>query len=148
MKTMFDKLTREELIGRINKLDENSLPQWGKMNSFQMLKHCTLWEEMIAGQKKYKRVFLGYVFGKLALKQVTKDETPLRRSTPSTSALIIKETSGNMPAEKKKWIGLIEGYQNFSNTNFIHPFFGKMSKEQIGIMAYKHADHHLRQFNL
>lgn len=31
--------------------------------------------------------------------------------------------------------------------DFMHPFFGKITREQIGYLAYKHDDHHLRQFN-
>ena len=27
-----------------------------------------------------------------------------------------------------------------------HPFFGKMTAEEWGILNYKHADHHLQQF--
>jgi len=38
-------------------------------------------------------------------------------------------------------------YDHYSNDGFIHPFFGKLTKEQAGYMAYKHIDHHLRQFN-
>jgi hypothetical protein len=49
--------------------------------------------------------------------------------------------------EKKKWIGLIDEYTEFSNPDFIHPFAGKMTEKQIGRLAYKHADHHMRQFN-
>ena len=59
----------------------------------------------------------------------------------------MKELNGDIESEKKKWISLIEGYENYSNPGFIHDFFGKMTKEQIGILAYKHTDHHLRQFN-
>jgi len=54
MKTIFDKQTRDELIDRINKLNENSTAQWGKMNVYQMLKHCTLYEEMLLGKKEFK----------------------------------------------------------------------------------------------
>jgi len=36
---------------------------------------------------------------------------------------------------------------SFPDYSFVHPFFGKMTKEQIGYHAYKHIDHHLRQFN-
>jgi hypothetical protein len=39
MKTIFDKATRDELTARINMLTENSGPNWGKMNVYQMLKH-------------------------------------------------------------------------------------------------------------
>lgn len=147
MKTVFDKTTRLELIARINKINENYTAQWGKMNVFQMLKHCTLWDEWMNSNKKNKQVFIGRLFGKLALNIALKDEKPLRRNSPTSSEFIIKEKSGNLEFEKQKWIKLIEGYENFHNPNFVHIFFGKMSKEQIGYLAYKHSDHHLRQFN-
>jgi hypothetical protein len=146
MKTIFDKSTREELIHRINTLNENSIPLWGKMNVYQMLKHCTLWEEMIFGKNKYKRVFIGYLFGRMALRNILKNEAPLRRNTPTIPELIIKEKNNDIIVEKKKWILMIEAYENFSNEDLIHPFFGKMTREQIGYFVYKHTDHHLRQF--
>ena len=146
MKSVFDKSTRDELIYRIGNLNENSRAQWGKMNVYQMVKHCTLWEEMISGKRKYKQVFIGRLFGKIALKSVLKDESPLRRNSPSIPDLIIKE-NGNVLYETAKWVTLLEENDRFSNHDFVHPFFGKMTKEQIGYMAYKHTDHHLRQFN-
>jgi len=76
-----------------------------------------------------------------------KDDNPMGRNAPTSSELIVKESGGNMTEEKKKRIVLLGEYDHFSNLNFIHPFFGKMTKEQIGHHAYKHTDHHLRQFN-
>jgi hypothetical protein len=146
MKTIFDKTTRDELINRINSLNENNTAQWGKMNFFQMLKHCTLWDEMALGKKKYKQSFLGRLFGKIALKDFIKDETPFKRNVPTVREFKIKETSGDMENQRKNWLSLIEDYAQFSNFDFTHPFFGKMNKEQIGYLAYKHTDHHLRQF--
>lgn len=147
MNSIFETETRTELINRIHLLNENSTAQWGKMNIYQMLKHCTLWEEMMQGKQKYKRVLLGRLFGKMALKTVLKDGAPLKHSTPTIPALIIKEKDGDFLNLKKEWISRIEGYTNFTNTDFVHVFFGKMTKEQIGQMVYKHIDHHLRQFN-
>ena len=146
MKSIFDLATNEELIGRIGNLSENSIRQWGKMTVYQMLKHCTLWEEMISGKVKYKRAFIGRVFGKMVLKSVVKDDTPIKRNTPTIADFIIKG-DGDVASEKAKWIAQIRDHANFSNHDFVHPFFGKMTKEQIGYMAYKHADHHLRQFS-
>lgn len=149
MKTVFDKTTRDELIARINTLDENSKAQWGKMNIYQMLKHSTLWAEWALGRTKAKQVFIGRIFGKMALKNILKDEKPLARNTPTSPefrTIGIKESS-DVSSEKKKWIALIEEFAHFSNPNFVHSFFGKMTEEQIGYMAYKHTDHHLRQFN-
>ncbi len=147
MKTVFDKATREELITRINSLSENSTAQWGKMNVYQMLKHSTLWEEWVAGKTRHKQVFIGKLLGKILLRRVLKDEKPFGKNAPTLPDFTIKETNGDLVAEKAKWVSLINGYENFSNPNFVHAFFGKMTKEQIGQLAYKHSDHHLRQFN-
>lgn len=147
MKTVFDKTTRDELIDRINSLDENSTAKWGKMNAYQMVRHCSLFDEWTLGKNNpiYKQTLIGRLFGKTALRSMLKDDRPLKRNMPTTSDLKIKETSGDM--EKAKWIELIKDYENYSNPDFIHDFFGKMTIEQIGIFAYKHTDHHLRQFS-
>jgi hypothetical protein len=119
------------------------------MNIYQMLKHCTLGEEWISSEKKYKQVFIGRLFGKMALKNLLKDETPIRRNSPTIPDLRINRIgkNGNVLSERAKWIALIEEYEHFSNNDFVHSFFGKMTKEQIGYLSYKHTDHHLRQFN-
>ena len=147
MKSILSKSTRDELIQRINLLNDQSTAQWGKMNIHQMLKHCILCEEMFLGKKKYKQVFIGRIFGKIALKQMLKDEKPLGRKAPTGFDFKNLESSGNLVAEKDKWISLIGEYANYSNHDFEHWFFGKMTKEQVGFFDYKHIDHHLRQFN-
>jgi hypothetical protein len=147
MKTIYDKTTRDELIYRINTLDENSTAQWGKMNIYQMLKHCTLYEEMMLGKQKYERAFLGRLFGRMALPDFVKDETPIKRNVPTLTELKVKENSGNITCERKRWTTLLEEYAHLSNHEIVHSFFGKLTKEQIGYLVYKHTDHHLRQFN-
>src|SRR6478736_3221025 len=104
MKTIFDKATRDELINRVQTLSENSTAQWGKMNIYQMLKHCTTYEEMMQGKNNYKRAFLGILFGKIALKQLIGDESPIKKNVPTLVELKIKEKSGDVMAEKKRWI--------------------------------------------
>ncbi len=146
MKSIFDKTTNEELIRRIGLLNENSKAQWGKMSVYQMLKHCTQWEEMISGEKKFKRMFLGPLFGKIALKNLIKDEKPMGHNAPTVPGFTIRG-HGDVLAEKEKWIAMVEAHARYTNEEFVHPFFGKMTKEQLGYLGYKHTDHHLRQFN-
>jgi hypothetical protein len=145
MKSVFDKPSREELIGRINSLNENSQPQWGKMNVYQMIKHCTKWEEMLLGKKEYKQSFIGRVFGKMALKDMMKDQ-PIKRNLPTVPSFKMTD-NGNVAAAKAEWIKLISEHDQNKITEFVHPFFGRLNAEQAGIIAYKHIDHHLRQFN-
>ncbi|MEO6719338.1 MAG: DUF1569 domain-containing protein [Ferruginibacter sp.] len=147
MKTIFDQATRDEVINRINSLNENSTAQWGKMNIYQMLKHCTLSEELYLGKTHHKRSFIGRLFGAMALKNMLKDEKPMQRNSPTSPVFKVKETAGDTLSEKMKWISLVKEYGQYSNEYYTHWFFGKMTKEQVGYFVYKHTDHHLRQFN-
>ncbi|HJW15878.1 MAG TPA: DUF1569 domain-containing protein [Flavisolibacter sp.] len=145
MKSVFDQETRDELISRINSLDENSTAKWGKMNVYQMIKHCTLWEEMLLGKKQYHQSLLGRLFGKIALKNMLKDE-PIKPNLPTVPSFKITG-NGDVATAKAAWIALIAEHGKQKNAGFVHPFFGKLTAEQAGSIAYKHIDHHLRQFN-
>ncbi|MNU85181.1 hypothetical protein D3C71_749190 [compost metagenome] len=149
MKTIFDQEVREELIQRINQLNEDAQAQWGKMNLYQMMKHCTNWEEWMQGKGNppYKQAFIGKIFGKMGLNRMIRDEKPIDKGVPTSTQFKIKETEGDIPAEKQKWTTLIQSYEQYSNPGFVHDFFGKMTQEQVGLLVYKHNDHHLRQFN-
>lgn len=145
MKSIFDNIVRDELIERIKTLSENSNAQWGKMNVSQMVKHCAQWDEMALGKKKYRQSLLGKLIGKIALKDMMKDE-PVKKNLPTLSSFKIKENP-DFAEEKGKWLRLIDQYNQLSGDGFIHPFFGALTKEQTGYIAYKHINHHLRQFN-
>lgn len=149
MKTIFDNTTREALITRINKLTKTNTAQWGKMNIYQMTKHCITWNNWILGKNKpiYQQGFLGRIFGKIALKGLVRDDKPMKKNMPAGRAFTIKENNGDVELQKKIWIEQIAEYGHFSNLGFIHDFFGKMEVDEIGILVYKHFDHHLRQFN-
>lgn len=148
MKTVLDKETRDELIKRIGTLNENNRAAWGKMDIYQMLKHCSSAEEMFLGRVKFKRSFIGKIFGKMALKGFMKDDTPMKPNMPTLPQVKVKaHEKGDVLTEKAKWIAQVEAYAHFSNPDFSHPFFGPMTEEQTGYLVYKHIDHHLRQFN-
>ena len=150
MKTIFDKSTRDEIIGRIAAVTADKSAQWGKMNVFQMLEHNTYWNGWMLGEgvHTYHQAFLGKVFGKMALRKMIRDEQPFDQNIPTSAQFKPKETKDDLEAEKLKWIALTEAYENYNNPHFIHDFFGKMTKEQVGILVYKHSDHHLRQFGV
>ncbi|WP_273566406.1 DUF1569 domain-containing protein [Maribacter halichondriae] len=151
MKTIFDKDTRDGLIERTNQLDSESKALWGKMNVYQMTKHSIIWNQWVLGvdnKIEYKQSFLGKLFGKIVLKSSTKNDKPLGKNEPAGSDFTVKEKSGDVEKQKHTLIELIEQYENYDNPDFIHDFFGKMTKDEIGIFAYKHSDHHLRQFGV
>ncbi|TDX02103.1 DUF1569 domain-containing protein [Dinghuibacter silviterrae] len=146
MKTIYDPQTCAGVIARIEALEPGTTPLWGKMTAYQMVKHCRLWEEMSLGRTTYPRAFIGRIVGRLALARVLSDDRPLDRNTPTLPALIIRE-EGDIAQEKAAWIACLRSYGDKPGPGIVHPFFGRLTGEQVGAMAYKHADHHLRQFN-
>ena len=103
MKSVFDKTTRDQLISRINSLNENSKAQWGKMNLNQMLRHCIMWEEVPMGKRKLKRTVMSRLFGKIFLRKILKDDSPLPHSLPAVDELKINEhINSDISSEKNK----------------------------------------------
>lgn len=148
MNSVLEKSTREELIKRINSLSNANKAQWGKMNAFQMVKHCTHCDDMFLGKFTVKRVFIGRLIGKMILRKSLKGNTPFGKNSPTAPMLITTSDTGDIELQKREWISRIEQYANYNNPGFVHPFFGAMQKDQVGYFVYKHADHHLRQFGV
>ena len=123
MKSIFDESTTNELIRRISMLNENSKALWGKMDVYQMLKHCTLWEEMITGQFKTKRAFSDAYSVKMALKNMIKDEKPVKLNMPTVPGFDIRD-HGDVSSEKNKWITEVKEYARFSITISFIPLLG------------------------
>lgn len=113
-----------------------------------MIKHCEYWERWIQGDGEfnYKQSILGILLGKWMLHRTLKNEKPLAKNIPTSEPFVVREKSGDLEASKQQWIDRIASYASFSNPSFVHDFFGKMTDDQIGKFAYKHTDHHLRQF--
>ncbi|GET46667.1 DUF1569 domain-containing protein [Capnocytophaga felis] len=149
MNTIFNDTQRENLIKRIGLLTETKTPRWGKMNVCQMLEHLNLTNEYFLGKdgKKGKQSFWGKILGKIVLKRLT-GEKPMPINLPTMKNYKAQETSSDFDFQKNKCIGLVKDFEHFNNDDFIHDFFGKITREQVGILAYKHCDHHLRQFGV
>ena len=149
MKSIFDKTVREEVTRRIDNLKAHCQPLWGKMNVAQMVRHCCLCEEYYLGSIKVKRSFLGRIVGKAAARSILKDEiSTFGKNAPTSPVFRVTEAVNDVESEKQKWKSLVERYELFSNETFMHWFFGKLTKTQLGQFVYKHCDHHLKQFGV
>ncbi len=149
MNSLSDKNNNTEIIERINHLSFSTQRQWGKMSAAQMLAHCAVGLHGAMSNEKQKRSFMGFFFGKIAKKQVFKDE-PFKKELPTDKKFIIHEDK-NFDSEKNNLISLIQKFSAIEPGNIghePHPFFGKMTADEWGILQWKHLDHHLRQFGV
>ena len=63
MQTIFDKDTKNEVLGRINLLTPESRALWGKMKPSQMLAHFANAMDMATGKIILPRQFVGRIIG-------------------------------------------------------------------------------------
>ncbi|HUK46743.1 MAG TPA: DUF1569 domain-containing protein [Terriglobales bacterium] len=149
MKNLFESSTVEEIRDRILRLRSDSERQWGKMDPAQMLAHCSLWMEMASGIRNPPRSWLGHIFGRVAKKSIL-SEKPVRPNMPTERSLLVNNTR-NFAEERQRVLESISRFQTGGPekcTQHPHCFFGPMTPAEWATLAYKHLDHHLRQFGI
>jgi hypothetical protein len=149
MKNLFEPAATTEIMDRMSHLRADSERNWGKMNVAQMLAHCSAWMEMALGFTSPRRSFIGRIFGAVAKSTILK-EAPIRRNMPTDKSLIVSNER-DFETERER---LLEWTRRFASggpetcTNHPHCFFGRMTPKEWGTLAYKHMDHHLKQFGV
>ncbi len=150
MKSVFDPKVIIELLDRINKLNPNSQPLWGKMNVAQMLAHCNVSYELVYEDKHPKPNFLMKFMLKTFVKDSVINEKPYKKNSQTAPMFIIADER-NFEAEKVRLINYIKQTQALGEAYFdgkeSHSF-GILSKTEWSNMFAKHLNHHLTQFGV
>ncbi|MES2774635.1 MAG: DUF1569 domain-containing protein [Bacteroidota bacterium] len=149
MENLFAPSSAEKIISRIGQLNAGLAPLWGKMNVGQMLAHCRM--PLIAGigDAKFKRSFIGFLFGSIIKRQFLKGK-PFKKNLPTDKSFIMTEAKF-FDDEKQQLVEVIKRFTGSGPGAFknnVHPFFGQMSAGEWGILSWKHLDHHLQQFGV
>ncbi len=149
MKNIFDPGETREIIDRLNRLQPESQPQWGKMTVAQMLAHCSVTYELVYEPEKHPKpgAFMKLIL-KLLVKNKVVSEKPYKPNNPTAPAFLIKEDKEFGP-ERERLIGYIQKTSDLGEAHFdgkVSGSFGVLSKKEWNNMFYKHLDHHLRQF--
>ena len=147
LKDLFDPGVKKDLLARISKLTPQSQPQWGKMNVAQMLAHLQMPIGNALGVHSLPRTLLGRIVGPLA-KPGMYSEKPFKRNLPTDPSFVMTGHEKDFEKEKQGMIAMINDFKEENIKNEIHPFFGRLTKQQWGKAMYKHIDHHLQQFGV
>jgi len=146
MKSIFNQTDNAEIVQRIESLSSDSQAKWGKMNVSQMLLHCQKPIEVGTGKLTVKRTAIGFLFGRMVLKQLfTK---PFKQNLPTDKNFLV-QSEAEFDKEKQELISYVKQFAEKGNSIIVvekHPFFGKMTKEQWDVLLIRHLDHHLTQF--
>lgn len=147
---IFTKSVSEEIVQRINKLNSDTQPVWGKMNAAQMLAHCNVAYEMVYENIHPRPNPLFRFILKMLIKNKVVGETPFPHNSKTAPQFIIKDTK-DFESEKQRLIDYINKTQQLGGKHFDNKesdSFGPLNKTEWNNMFYKHLDHHLSQFGV
>ena len=149
MKNLFNPTDAAEIQHRLTHLTPSSRALWGTMNVLQAVAHCNAAMDMTTGDLRTRSAALpARLLGRLIKPLVVENDKPFRRNSPSAPELFDppQDDLGRLIA------GLHDRIERFTSagesacTRNPHPFFGPLTPGQWSVLAYKHLDHHLRQF--
>jgi len=150
MKNLFDQARVEEVKQRLALLRPDSQRLWGTMTAPQAAAHCSAAMEMALGDRNPPRVFAGRLLGWIVKPLALRNDEPMRRNSPTVQELVIQDDR-DLKRERERLYGLIDRFAAAGPKGCtIHPhsFFGRLTPEEWATLAYKHLDHHLRQFGV
>ena len=146
MGSILNETDRTAILQRMRSLHESSEGKWGSMDVAAMLQHLRLSARMTLGEldvpSANKRVF--QVF---PLKHLILYVLPFPKGAPTAPALKARNTE-SFTEEREAVLELFEriGAGPRDGDGPAHPLFGPLTRREWGVVTYKHADHHLKQF--
>ncbi|MCB9033142.1 MAG: DUF1569 domain-containing protein [Chitinophagales bacterium] len=149
MKSIYEQQTTDDLLNRINQLNNTSQASWGKMNAAQMLAHCNATYKVLNDNypkpNAIKKLFL-----KLFVKNIVVSDKPYKKNSPTSPDFIISDER-EFEKEKTNLIQNIITTQKLGTSYFegkASPGFGVLTAKEWSNLFYKHLDHHLAQFGV
>lgn len=150
MKSVFTPETSTECIERINQVNKDSQPIWGKMNAAQMLAHVNVAYGIAFDQIEVKNNFFMKLVLKSFIKPMVTNEKPYKKNGPTSPAFLISDER-DLEKERQNLILNIKKVVELDQAHFenkINPSFGKLTSQEWSNMFYKHLNHHLTQFGV
>jgi hypothetical protein len=148
MQSLFEPSARQEVLGRLDRLQSTSARQWGKMNAAQMMEHCARALEVGTGDKPLPHTLIGKILGPLVKKGMVGDK-PFSKNSPTDPKLVVSDER-DFASQKTRLTNVIGRFCELgpdSAGTKVHSFFGKLTGDEWGRLMYKHLDHHLKQFS-
>ncbi|HEU0054740.1 MAG TPA: DUF1569 domain-containing protein [Longimicrobium sp.] len=146
MKSIFDPAARAEVAARFRGIPPDRRPHWGQMDAPRMLCHVSDALRVAVGdlpaKSKQKRMFTNPVMRYLAIYVL-----PWPKGTP-TAPEMLSTVPASWDADMDGFVALLERAAALGPGGkwAPHPLFGNISGKTWGDLAWRHLDHHLRQF--
>ena len=148
-KSLLEKATAEKLIARVKSLHATNKAKWGVMNATEMLLHVNLCNNQILhGDLEYRKSTLKQKMLRVVALYIAPNFPKNLQTEPrnDTEGII---SDDEFETQKRRLIKTIAKFaERKKPIELTHPAFGNLNTRQWGIAAFKHTDHHLRQFGV
>ena len=148
---MSNKWNIENILQTLDKLSENTKPEWGQMTPQRMVEHLTDTIKIANGNNPQK---LEIQEDKIErMQSFLETDKPMARNVVvpfagKNSKLRNDELSTAIDEFVDEWLLFEEVFESQSEHTAIHPFYGALDYRQWLLLNDKHLNHHFEQFGL
>jgi hypothetical protein len=147
MPTVWDAPTRADLMRRLQTLTPEHTARWGRFSVAGMVAHLNDATRMALGELDVRAKAPPFL--RLApVRYLFIHVLPMPRSAPTAPELLARSSLADLAAEQEGFAALFDRLGVAATLAPSHPAFGPMTRDDWGVLAHKHADHHLRQFGV
>jgi hypothetical protein len=146
MPTLLDARSRQAIVERLHRLAPTSTPAWGTLTAPRML--CHLADQLRVGMGELPTRRTDSAIRRSIIKWIVV-YTPMRppRGRIQTAPEMLTSAPTTWESDLGTCVELVERLGT-TPTNELHPYFGRLTHGEWGRLAWKHLDHHLRQFGV
>ena len=155
MKTIFDSVTKEEILKRLNLITTDSVGLFGVMSPSQMLHHLTMANQIALGEiilpdksRFLSRTFFWWMTLLNMRPSIKKLKKKSLRTFKQMDIVRNKLEVESFEKEKEFFLQKLNQLLNTNSFPLKHPLYGRMNKTQWGRWIYVHCDYHLVQFGV
>lgn len=145
MATLSNEADRKGLVERLGRVTRESKARWGQFDAARMMCHLGDALEEALGRRSVPRSGPA-MLRHFPMKHLAIHVIPMPKGAKAPQELLA-ETPGDFEANRRRVLEEIErlaGQQEGPGPE--HFLFGRMTYGQWNALAWKHIDHHLRQF--
>ena len=148
MPSFWEADAREDICRRVERLTPDAAAQWGKFTPSKMLAHLNDALRMASGDLPVAPRNTPLRFW--PIKQLVIYVLPFPKSVPTAPELLARCDVAELKIEQSAFRGLANrvAAKSAGEAWPSHPAFGTLTHNAWGVLAWRHADHHLRQFGV
>ncbi len=145
----------QKLYSSIEELKEETTPEWGRMNSSMMLKHCRRFVDMYLNKTKSNLLysFVGLIFGvfhRLYLKYIVRYNVKnYIKNLPTLKFFnTYKHKDLDFEDEKIRLLNALKEVESVEKKYIYNNFHGVVPNKAFKKVVYFHTSYHLYQFGV